>query len=196
MTSMPRPRYYYAVLDFDPESQDSLQALIDFLAETDGPVNILLDSAGGYTHSAMWLLDILNNPFNVNRVTLTAGHVRSAGAMVWLGFKGRVATTRISGMMVHQSSTEISMRDGGRPHKTASRLHEEIGRRTTWLSEDLVLRFLSEDLRTAYLHQHDVLVGPETLDQICKTKNQEYELAQSTRESPDGAPKKRERPGT
>lgn len=170
---MPKPVFHYAVLHFREEEKEEIREFLSWVNETDGPLEILVDSDGGNHHMMLWILGVLNNPYNQNRITLHAGKVYSAGMILFLGFEGEVRSGPLSQGMVHMGEMLVPTRDAGRVTKTGSRYFDELGKGMAWVSENYVRPWLgvAPEFHGAFEHTHDVWIGPETMAKIVAEKN-------------------------
>lgn len=165
--------FTYVNLKFTDENQDELQAFLSWLNDTEGPIEIMLDSEGGHIHIALFVLKALNH--HKDRLTLTAGYLQSSGMIVWLGYEGKVATTLLSQGMVHTGAVYPQLRDGNQTAPTQSRRVDELSRRMAWISENYCIPALEDYTLRAFKHHHDVWLGPEALDRIAVEKNRKLQ---------------------
>jgi hypothetical protein len=97
----------------DPAGVNEVQALIDFVNETEGKLKIGFCSRGGHAGLARFIANILND--NKDRIEIVAySHVESSGFEILYMFEGKKTITQGTRGMIHYGYMEADVDDRGR----------------------------------------------------------------------------------
>lgn len=161
--------FHYADLHLIDEKAEEIQSFLSWINDTEGPINILLDSQGGHMHIGLFVMNALN--FHKDRLILTAGILQSTGMLLWLGYEGRVETQLLSQGMIHSASMHTEIREGGRAPASRGQANDELIRRLGWISDNYYVPILEPAQLSAFRHNHDIWLGPEAMSRIAAEKN-------------------------